>query len=112
MHIATFRIENYKSFRATPEIALTPGFNVIVGQNNVGKTALVEALSLTFSQQLHRSLQTVPTPGAPLGGNSTVDIGFSLAGEELRQLLKRMGNFWVPTDRQGGQAAARAIDTI
>jgi len=112
MHIANFRIENYKSFRATAEIALTPGFNVIVGQNNVGKTALVEALSLAFSQQLHRSLQTIPVPGAPLGGNSTVDIRFSLAGEELRQLLSRIGNFWVPTDRQGGQAAARAFNAI
>ncbi len=60
MYLSSFRIENYKSFRTTDVISLTPGFNVIVGQNNAGKTALVEALSLTGGNVPHRSLIALP----------------------------------------------------
>src|SRR5829696_4121152 len=58
MHIATLQVNNYKSFSSSEEIRFEPGFNVIVGQNNVGKTALVEALSLQFRDKPHRSLKT------------------------------------------------------
>src|SRR3989442_3329593 len=97
MHIAKFTVENYKSFRATPEIRLTPGFNVIVGQNNVGKTALVEALSLRAGSQPHRSLRTMPTRNAPLSGSSRVTIEIHLSRDELLDLLRRVGTLYVPT---------------
>ncbi len=63
MYIARFKIENYKSFLSSQELDLTPGFNVVVGPNNVGKTALVEALSLRFDNRPHRSMTTFPHPG-------------------------------------------------
>lgn len=46
MRISSFRISNYKSFIDSGEINLSPGFNVIIGQNNVGKTALFHLLKL------------------------------------------------------------------
>lgn len=49
MRIAAFSVTNYKSFRQTERMALGPGFNVVVGQNNAGKSALVEALGAQFS---------------------------------------------------------------
>ncbi len=60
MRIKTFEIDHYKSFLASGEIYLTDGFNVIVGQNNVGKTALAEAISLRFGNHPHRSRKTMP----------------------------------------------------
>jgi ABC-type cobalamin/Fe3+-siderophores transport system ATPase subunit len=96
MHIASFQIANYKSFRSTPETLLTPGFNVIVGQNNVGKTALVEALSLTFAQHQHRSMQTAPARNTPVTGASTVTVLLQLSRDEVFQFLARLGNFYVP----------------
>ena len=36
-----------------------PGINIIVGANNSGKTALLEALSLNFENKSHRSLKTL-----------------------------------------------------
>ena len=36
-----------------------PGINIIVGANNSGKTALLEALSLNFEKKSHRSLKTL-----------------------------------------------------
>jgi len=97
MHIASFKIENYKSFRDTPEIALTPGFNVIVGQNNVGKTALVEALSLRSGHVPHRSLKALPTPLTPARQDSAFRVVFRLAGPELLELLRDVVQpCWVP----------------
>jgi predicted ATP-binding protein involved in virulence len=46
VRIESFRVVNYKSFADSEEIRLEPGFNVIVGRNNVGKTALAEARRL------------------------------------------------------------------
>src|SRR2546421_9839388 len=114
MHIASFKVENYKSFRATDEVQLAPGFAVIVGQNNVGKTALVEALSLNFAHHPHRSLRTVPSAETPATGDSVVTARFQLSGEDLLPLLSRIGNFLVPAAQldaaqQNGTVAARAF---
>jgi ABC-type branched-subunit amino acid transport system ATPase component len=87
MYIKTFAIENYKSFRLSGDRHLSDGFNVIVGQNNAGKTALAEALSMGFGSHPHRSLATKPTPESQLAGNSRVTISIALEREELTDLL-------------------------
>src|SRR5215211_6314598 len=87
MYIRSFEVSNYKSFLASGEVALTAGFNVIVGPNNVGKTALVEALSLDFKDQPHRSLQTAPNPQTRASGDSRVTVSFEVGRDELIQLF-------------------------
>lgn len=76
MHISKFQLNNFKSYLASSEIELSPGFNIIVGQNNVGKTALLEALRLNFGgiAKPHRSLQTLPSPDAVFEPNSWADV--------------------------------------
>lgn len=97
MRIIKAEIKNYKSFLDSGEINFTPGFNVIVGQNNVGKTALIEALSLKFANHPHRSLKTVEYVGAPIGGNSEVEITFEVDKEELLNiLLDTRPQFFIP----------------
>jgi len=110
MHIASFRIENYKSFRSTPEIQLAQGFNVIVGQNNVGKTALKEALSLRFGANQHRSLRTLPVRNAPVTGASAVTVSVRLSRGEVLESLTRVGTFWVPLDP--GSSPAEAVNAL
>ncbi|SRR5258708_3011273 len=88
MYITKFQIIDYKSFLRSQELLLTPGFNVIVGQNNVGKTALVEALSLQFNNKPHRSVRTLPHPVMHEAlGTSNVEIAFQLNAGEAEQLL-------------------------
>jgi hypothetical protein len=54
----------------------------------VGKTALVEALSLTITHKPHRSPVTVPAKGATLAEkHSTINLDFELSREELFDLL-------------------------
>ena len=72
MHIANIQVDNYKSFLSSETIEFMPGFNVIIGPNNAGKTALIEALSLRFNNWPHRSIQTAPSPSENLPSNSRV----------------------------------------
>jgi predicted ATP-dependent endonuclease of OLD family len=76
MFIASCQVKNYKSFKDWEKIQFRPGFNVVVGQNNAGKTALVEALSVQFSNNPHRSLVTRPE------GNSSVKMTFGIEPDE------------------------------
>ncbi len=99
MYIAKFQVKNYKSFLSSQEVDLTSGFNVVVGQNNAGKTALVEALSLHFDNKYHISMKTSPSPGVLLHDSftSTVQIAFQLAEGEAEQLLiNARSTFFMP----------------
>ncbi|OKH35014.1 hypothetical protein NIES2101_38085 [Calothrix sp. HK-06] len=96
MYISKFQIINYKSFYSSEELTLTPGFNVIVGRNNAGKTSLVEALSFKFNNIPHRSLKTLPE------SNSSLEIPFSECRvtfkitERIRGLLNKFDTLSVP----------------
>jgi AAA15 family ATPase/GTPase len=45
MKICSIKIENFKAFREV-EMPLNPNFNVIIGENNIGKSTLFEAIHL------------------------------------------------------------------
>ena len=47
MHISNIRIENFRLFKMF-SLGFNPGLNVIVGENNSGKTALLDAIRLTL----------------------------------------------------------------
>jgi len=101
MHLATFRVRNYKSYLDSNEIGLTPGFNIIVGENNVGKSALAEALAIRGVHQPHRSRATVPTPGVSPLPDTRIDTQFAFAAGELRDLiLDNFTEFLIGADDQ------------
>jgi AAA15 family ATPase/GTPase len=60
MYISRFQLLNYKSFQDSGVLEFQPGINIIVGANNSGKTALLEALTLNFKTSPHRSIETLP----------------------------------------------------
>ena len=96
MRICSFKIKNYKSFLEPRELTLEEGFNLIVGQNNVGKTALLEALSLKFLGKPHRSQLTASTPTSIINPTSSALVKLAASGAELRELLLECGEFYVP----------------
>ncbi|MGG6295283.1 AAA family ATPase [Leptolyngbya sp. AN02str] len=87
MYISKLQIYNYKSFYESEEVEFTPGFNIIVGQNNAGKTALVEALSLKFDNKPHRSFKTAPREESNLTSKSRVSITLGFGPKEALQIL-------------------------
>jgi len=106
MHIHGFRVENYKSFRDSGWVYLTPSFNVVVGQNNAGKTALIEGIAV-------RGNRTVPYRSAemprdyPPSANSIWTFDVKLTGKELDVLIRKLGGdvfIPVPSDKSDGNA--------
>ena len=61
--------------------------NVFVGQNDAGKTAFVEAVSLRVGHVPHRSLLSSPDPGTHIDPNSDVVVTVSLSGLEIQRAL-------------------------
>ena len=92
MHISKFQVFNYKSYNDSTEIELKSGFNIITGQNNAGKTALLDALTLNFPARPHRSESTVPFRGAPVEQASSIFVRFVISGRELIQSLQSINS--------------------
>ncbi|HEX8818332.1 MAG TPA: AAA family ATPase, partial [Archangium sp.] len=88
MYLAEFQVFNYKGFLDSGPIKLKPGFNVLTGQNNSGKTALLEALSLQFPSKPHRSLVNAPSSGSPSVPQSRALFRVAITPDELRKHLK------------------------
>ncbi|OFW87756.1 MAG: hypothetical protein A3J37_08055 [Alphaproteobacteria bacterium RIFCSPHIGHO2_12_FULL_45_9] len=56
LQIKSIQIENYKCFDKTDVIALTSGINLVLGKNNVGKTAFLECFTQIFENHTHKGL--------------------------------------------------------
>ena len=70
MYISSIHICNYRCFKDTI-VDFQPGLNVIIGENNAGKTTLAKALMLVFDRRgrvrptLHDFSRLIETIGAP-----------------------------------------------
>lgn len=84
MYISKFRVHNYKCFLDSQELVFNPGINVIVGPNDVGKTALLEALSLSFSNVPH--INVLEKNGDK---SSYVELTISMNKSELRNIIRQ-----------------------
>ena len=51
MYISKVVIENYRCFGSKTEIKLKPGINVFIGENNAGKTTVLNALGFLFDRR-------------------------------------------------------------
>jgi predicted ATPase len=86
MFFSDIQISNYKSYRNSDKLDLARGINIVVGRNNVGKTALLEALSLKFDANPHRSFSS-PTLTRMPHPESLVTFTFTITEDELIELL-------------------------
>src|SRR5260370_8034937 len=97
MYISNFQLNKYKSYFNRAPFDLAPRVNILVGQNNAGKTALIEALSLRFVGRPHRSLRTLPTPESQPNPITEVATKFTVSRDELLEmLLVPRGSFYLP----------------
>jgi predicted ATPase len=95
-------VENYKSFSTSISLDFAPDFNVVVGKNNAGKTALLEALSLRFQQEPHRSLITAKERTDAMVQSSLVDLLVGTSGLELTTILSSLRDIKIPFTDGGG----------
>lgn len=87
MRIDTATIENYRVFLDRQSIEFAPGFNLLVGSNNSGKTTVLDVLDLNPGlSDPHRSVKTIPEYGGATAPMSRFEVTISTCYEELRQL--------------------------
>jgi hypothetical protein len=85
MWISSFQIRNFKSFRDSGQYALDRHVNVLVGQNNVGKTALLQALGQRLSSHPHKHAGL--RRGEPVNPESTVSLDFVASSQAVRDAI-------------------------
>lgn len=82
MYFKSLTITNFKSFRGTKEVLFSNGLNYIVGDNNCGKSTIVDALRyLVEGSRDITALQNKASVEA-----FSVETAF--AGDELRQIVE------------------------
>ena len=88
MHIESVTIANYKSFLEKQTIHLEPGFNLLLGTNNAGKTSVLDVIDMDLNlNEPHRSAENVPEYGFQAIGHSTAEISIATTYTELRRLI-------------------------
>src|SRR5262245_57539493 len=107
MRIRKHRIVNYKCFWDSGDINFATGFNVLIGANNSGKTALLETLRLHGCENKpHRSpSRTIPNP------SSEFIVVFETSGAELKEKIRAQGySIWIPAPNQSTDARSAFIE--
>jgi len=97
MFISQFQISNYKSFHKTEPIMLSRGINVVTGQNNAGKTALLQ--SLLAPDRPHRSIKALPAASSLAQPASGIALTVTLSHNELLRCLAGNGRFFLPVPK-------------
>jgi predicted ATPase len=88
MYIESLAISNYKSFLERQVFNFEPGFNLLLGGNNAGKTSALEVLDLNIGlNEPHRSNRTIPEFGGQSILPSDFDIQLISSYVELKKIL-------------------------
>ena len=88
MHLESVSIQNYKGFLNRQELAFEPGFNLLVGANNSGKTTVLDVIDLQQGlNEPHRSERTIPSYGGTPNGTSSFGVDLALPFDEMRELI-------------------------
>lgn len=100
MKVLTARITNYKSYLDSGEIEFDSGMNVVVGKNDAGKSAFIEALSLAFTAKPHRSQTTAPAISSQVRPSSEVEMLFQLTPADAKVYLAQYAGLSFALDQQ------------
>jgi Arc/MetJ family transcription regulator len=112
MRIDSVTVENYKVFLDPQTIEFAPGFNLLVGSNNAGKTTVLDVLDLTNGlNDPHRSVRTVPRYGGTTAPMSQFEVAISTRYEEFRQ-FGEWNLIYLPIAQEALQDPARAESSI
>jgi predicted ATPase len=104
MYVKKITVENLRSFHEKTEIYLTPGMNLILGENNSGKSSILEAFTLAeVLYEPHLSLETKPHSDDPVSAEVRVGLDFVIDKSELWRYLGE--TIRLPTPRPDGSSA-------
>ncbi|WP_139032223.1 AAA family ATPase [Mesorhizobium amorphae] len=107
MRIDRFQLSNYSSFSDTGPVDLKPGINIIVGENNAGKSAILRSL-FQLGNSPHRS----PREFRPERlGYSHLELDVSIGGEDIKSSwLKHLSSVYWEIASADVSSAQRMMD--
>lgn len=88
MWVSRYKVENLSSFRDSGWIDLEPGFNLLIGQNNSGKSALLKAFHAPLPNNPHKNASAFR--GTDLR-NPRVEFEIAITVNELRERFRTLG---------------------
>jgi energy-coupling factor transporter ATP-binding protein EcfA2 len=111
MQIESLQVENYKGFADSGLVMFGPGFNVLVGQNNSGKSALLEALRLGATPSVPHS-SILYERGATLPPRSVFSVSYAITGHELQRSMMEVSGTFVPVPSNSIPDAESFIENL
>ncbi|MGO6757594.1 ATP-dependent endonuclease [Rhizobium ruizarguesonis] len=101
MKIEAVRIQSFKSFDDSGWVELSEHFTVLVGQNNAGKSAFLQAFNTTgpFIANSHHSAHLPEGAASP---DSVISFRLKIDGQELLERALHWTSIKVPTIRELG----------
>ncbi|WP_082720262.1 ATP-dependent nuclease [Burkholderia sp. MSMB1835] len=98
MYITKIDISNYRSFADATEIPLQPGMNLLLGENNSGKSTVLQALSFdSIAYEPHLSLKTKPSPSSAIRTEQRIGIEISIEKSEVWKYLGEQALLPIPS---------------
>ena len=110
MRVTRLRVENFVSYKDTDWIELAAGINIIVGQNDAGKSALLRALEFPMPDIRHLSAEQYRSEQllAP-----KIEFDIAVAGTELEEaILQRKGHIQWPIQSVGAVAPNAMLEWL
>lgn len=84
MHVRRIIVSNYRSFEAETQVLLQPGMNLLLGENNSGKSSVLQALSLDSIQyEPHLSLMTKPSARSIVSTKQRIGLEVEIGKSEI-----------------------------
>ena len=88
MRLRKLRVKCFQSFSDTDEVNFADGFNLIIGQNNAGKSALLRAMLTSLPDDRHRTPECWETFRLP---QPNVEMTLEASGAEIRDWVLQAG---------------------
>ena len=108
MSLTKARVRGFQSFSDSGEVEFLDGINLVIGQNNSGKSALLRALLPTLPDDRHRSPEKWETFRL---GPPQIDFTITASGSEMRDWTLRFGShLHIPVASPPDQNAVAFLD--
>lgn len=108
MHLHRMRLEHFGAYRDTGWLNFSRGINLIVGQNNSGKSSLIKSLANSLPEKPHVSIEAWRREDL---ARPKQHIEISVSGQEIRRaLLLRGGSLFWPLAVALRDVSDQAID--
>lgn len=116
MRVTRLKIANLRAIEDA-EFKFQPGFNLIVGVNGVGKTSVLDALSISLAPVVKhvnrlRTTRDFSFDDIRVGANAlTVECGIEIDREEFTYLIHKPRESSAPRKKTAGMPREQVLDT-